>query len=133
MRTASRRACLTCAAKLGVVSPSGSTRGATLKARLACANHETQALVRASCMSRAIRGRHLLLKPRTTNTQKKDPKALFLEDALLRYLEFGAGNETRTRDLNLGKVALYQLSYSRVKPHIVRPIQSLRYRCCPCP
>ena len=27
---------------------------------------------------------------------------------------FGAGNETRTRDLNLGKVALYQLSYSRV-------------------
>jgi hypothetical protein len=26
---------------------------------------------------------------------------------------FGAGNETRTRDLNLGKVALYQLSYSR--------------------
>ena len=28
--------------------------------------------------------------------------------------EFGAGNESRTRDLNLGKVALYQLSYSRV-------------------
>ena len=28
----------------------------------------------------------------------------------------GAGNETRTRDLNLGKVALYQLSYSRVGP-----------------
>jgi hypothetical protein len=27
----------------------------------------------------------------------------------------GAGNETRTRDLNLGKVALYQLSYSRPK------------------
>ena len=27
--------------------------------------------------------------------------------------EFGAGNETRTRDLNLGKVPLYQLSYSR--------------------
>ena len=26
----------------------------------------------------------------------------------------GAGNEVRTRDLNLGKVALYQLSYSRV-------------------
>jgi hypothetical protein len=30
------------------------------------------------------------------------------------FLEFGAGNEARTRDLNLGKVALYQLSYSRV-------------------
>jgi hypothetical protein len=28
--------------------------------------------------------------------------------------KFGAGNETRTRDLNLGKVALYQLSYSRI-------------------
>ena len=30
----------------------------------------------------------------------------------------GAGNEARTRDLNLGKVALYQLSYSR------RPFES---------
>ena len=29
-------------------------------------------------------------------------------------LEFGAGDESRTRDLNLGKVALYQLSYSRI-------------------
>ena len=28
-------------------------------------------------------------------------------------LRIGAGNEARTRDLNLGKVALYQLSYSR--------------------
>ena len=27
---------------------------------------------------------------------------------------YGAGNEIRTRDLNLGKVALYQLSYSRI-------------------
>mgnify|MGYP000297474744 CR=1 FL=1 len=27
--------------------------------------------------------------------------------------EIGAGNETRTRDPNLGKVVLYQLSYSR--------------------
>ncbi len=39
--------------------------------------------------------------------------------------KFGAGNETRTRDLNLGKVALYQLSYSRFlrgvrRLHIVR-------------
>ena len=30
------------------------------------------------------------------------------------FLEFGAGDESRTRDLNLGKVALYQLSYSRM-------------------
>jgi hypothetical protein len=29
--------------------------------------------------------------------------------------ESGAGDESRTRDLNLGKVALYQLSYSRVQ------------------
>ena len=29
-------------------------------------------------------------------------------------LNDGAGNESRTRDLNLGKVALYQLSYSRM-------------------
>jgi hypothetical protein len=37
--------------------------------------------------------------------------------------EFGAGNEARTRDLNLGKVALYQLSYSRVaSPNINRSI-----------
>jgi hypothetical protein len=28
-------------------------------------------------------------------------------------LRFGAGEESRTLDLNLGKVALYQLSYSR--------------------
>jgi hypothetical protein len=33
--------------------------------------------------------------------------------------EFGAGNESRTRDLNLGKVALYQLSYSRVFPYVM--------------
>ena len=30
------------------------------------------------------------------------------------FYETGAGNESRTRDLNLGKVALYQLSYSRI-------------------
>ena len=29
---------------------------------------------------------------------------------------FGAGNQVRTGDLNLGKVALYQLSYSRRGP-----------------
>ena len=28
-------------------------------------------------------------------------------------VEIGAGNETRTRDFHLGKVVLYQLSYSR--------------------
>src|SRR5471032_1806175 len=33
-----------------------------------------------------------------------------------RPLNLGAGDEARTRDLNLGKVALYQLSYSRILP-----------------
>ncbi len=28
-------------------------------------------------------------------------------------LEFGAGNEIRTRDIHVGNVMLYQLSYSR--------------------
>ena len=32
----------------------------------------------------------------------------------LRSSVSGAGDESRTRDLNLGKVALYQLSYSRI-------------------
>ena len=31
------------------------------------------------------------------------------------FFEFGAGEESRTLDLNLGKVALYQLSYSRLR------------------
>ena len=31
-------------------------------------------------------------------------------------LKTGAGNETRTRDPDLGKVVLYQLSYSRLGP-----------------
>jgi hypothetical protein len=29
------------------------------------------------------------------------------------FSEYGAGKESRTLDLNLGKVALYQLSYAR--------------------
>ena len=39
--------------------------------------------------------------------------------------KLGAGNETRTRDLNLGKVALYQLSYSRVSCALYRAFTSL--------
>jgi hypothetical protein len=34
--------------------------------------------------------------------------------------EFGAGNETRTRDPDLGKVVLYQLSYSRIRKRRAR-------------
>ena len=32
-----------------------------------------------------------------------------------RQGKYGAGNQDRTGDLNLGKVALYQLSYARLK------------------
>ncbi len=37
--------------------------------------------------------------------------------------DYGAGGGTRTRDLNLGKVALYQLSYTRVMKHFA-PLQA---------
>ena len=40
---------------------------------------------------------------------------------------FGAGDESRTRDLNLGKVALYQLSYSRMNNMCVL-LQALNYK-----
>ena len=30
----------------------------------------------------------------------------------------GAGNGVRTRDPELGKLVLYQLSYTRIRPHI---------------
>ncbi len=45
---------------------------------------------------------------------KKGPKALFSSTQAETWIMFGAGNETRTRDPDLGKVVLYQLSYSRV-------------------
>ena len=49
-------------------------------------------------------------------------------------MERGADDEIRTRDINLGKVALYQLSYVRgcdqdVTPHTqpgVKPVQESR-------
>jgi hypothetical protein len=40
---------------------------------------------------------------------------------------FGAGDESRTRDLNLGKVALYQLSYSRMN-NICVLLQASNYK-----
>ncbi len=38
---------------------------------------------------------------------------------------YGAGKEARTLDLYLGKVSLYQLSYSRIllKPYIVQRLR----------
>lgn len=46
--------------------------------------------------------------------RKKGPKALFSSTQAETWIMFGAGNETRTRDPDLGKVVLYQLSYSRI-------------------
>jgi hypothetical protein len=40
----------------------------------------------------------------------------------------GAGEESRTLDLNLGKVALYQLSYSRMSRSILRRCESRNYK-----
>ena len=34
-------------------------------------------------------------------------------------IKFGAGDEIRTRDIYLGKVVLYQLSYSRILKGII--------------
>ena len=50
--------------------------------------------------------------------ESKKPRLYFAA-----FMDFGAGNETRTRDPNLGKVVLYQLSYSRLltMPKILKP------------
>jgi hypothetical protein len=57
-----------------------------------------------------------MLLSRTINnekTQKKrSPVGFFLKPEGF-FIYSGAGEESRTLDLNLGKVALYQLSYSR--------------------
>ncbi len=42
--------------------------------------------------------------------------------------DFGAGNETRTRDPDLGKVVLYQLSYSRIESDLLSSAFSKTYR-----
>lgn len=45
----------------------------------------------------------------------KSPVFNDLQNSMEFYrIKIGAGDESRTRDLNLGKVALYQLSYSRM-------------------
>jgi hypothetical protein len=42
-------------------------------------------------------------------------RAHFVSEPDLPEWGGGAGDETRTRDINLGKVALYQLSYTRAR------------------
>ena len=48
-------------------------------------------------------------------TKAKAPHLAGLKVAVLAGLSFGAGDEIRTRDIYLGKVVLYQLSYSRIR------------------
>ena len=52
--------------------------------------------------------------PAGTKKGPKGPDFNHLQNSVeLCSAIFGAGNETRTRDPDLGKVVLYQLSYSR--------------------
>ena len=53
------------------------------------------------------------------DTQINSPKHIFIDPAKTAFLRkrrtlYGAGNEIRTRDSKLGKLALYQLSYARL-------------------
>ena len=44
-----------------------------------------------------------------------------------RTIKTGAGNRTRTDDINLGKVAFYQLNYTRIKRyHWPRGLKKIR-------
>src|SRR5438067_12177752 len=68
---------------------------------------------------------------------------------IMGFRSFGAGDGIRTRDINLGKVALYQLSYSRAcggkdlrtafivalglgesQTHVARPVRSYSTMAC---
>ena len=44
---------------------------------------------------------------------------------MIRKGKNGAGDGIRTRDINLGKVALYQLSYSRIKGPDWSPVSDI--------
>ena len=48
-----------------------------------------------------------------------------LLDFVLKTFGLGAENEARTRDPNLGKVVLYQLSYFRIYPFALFDLQTL--------
>ena len=49
---------------------------------------------------------------------RRSPASLQVQDSTMEKI--GAGNETRTRDPDLGKVVLYQLSYSRFEGAILQ-------------
>ncbi len=58
--------------------------------------------------------------PRALNPQRL-PTGYFGVSSILVLRPFRAGNGTRTRDPNLGKVVLYQLSYSRKMSELTEP------------
>ncbi len=41
------------------------------------------------------------------------------------FFYFGAGDETRTRDIQLGRLKLYQLSYSRASQNLLAPFRQM--------
>src|SRR5439155_4634165 len=55
------------------------------------------------------------------NCVKHQPNTFCRVSAEIAH-DFGAGDESRTRDLNVGNVALYQLSYSRVATRIIASV-----------
>ena len=61
-------------------------------------------------------------KTQIPGTKKEALRPLLCDPSDALRIEFGAGNETRTRDPDLGKVVLYQLSYSRVVMGAILPI-----------
>ena len=85
----------------GLVNPNSQTSGGAVRSRTGLTGF-------------AIRGITALLSRRRQGPLKPLPTYLQKREAALPFFKTGAGNETRTRDLNLGKVALYQLSYSRI-------------------
>ena len=67
---------------------------------------------------RAMSGRGSTMSERYLPTTNEEPSETMFQrvllDFVLKTFGLGAENETRTRDPNLGKVVLYQLSYFRI-------------------
>ena len=74
---------------------------------------------------RAMSGRGSTVSKRYRPTTNEKPSETMFQrvllDFVLKTFGLGAENETRTRDPNLGKVVLYQLSYFRNNFRTVRP------------
>src|ERR1700693_1381242 len=72
----------------------------------------------AVLVKRPFKGRELVDQPQRDSEIAGEALANYLpspDTRFCNFFKFGAGNETRTRDPDLGKVVLYQLSYSRIR------------------